>query len=121
MKSTATPTATPNKNNNNHKGGKVDEKQTPKKTKTPSSGISSAAAGSKSAVKKGPDSDSHFCSSAFLNSPDPSTLPLPIFDGDNDDNGVVMTTPTTGNKTNALRQFLNIRSGPSSPATPVKI
>jgi hypothetical protein len=62
----------------------------------------------------------HFASSAFLNSPDPSKLPVPDFDDDEEDmeNRFTMseTTPVKGvvsivaGKTDTLKQFLNIRS-----------
>ena len=55
-------------------------------------------------------SDTHFCSSVFFNSPDPSSLPMPIFD---DDETVVNSKKSTKafsvvNKTDTLRQFLNV-------------
>lgn len=63
-------------------------------------------------------SATHFCSSVFLNSPDPSALPMPIFD---DDEEIVVNSKTsTANlnvvtKTNTLRQFLNIHPALSTP------
>ncbi len=55
-----------------------------------------------------------FSSSAFLNAPDPSMLPIPIFDDIEEDTNLVtskqVTTPSlVSNKTDTLRQFLNIR------------
>jgi hypothetical protein len=53
-----------------------------------------------------------FSSSAFLNAPDPSSLPFPMFD----DNEMFLSvsseqsTVLSSSKTDTLRQFLNIRS-----------
>jgi len=60
-----------------------------------------------------PVATTHFASSAFLNSPDPSKLPVPDFD---DDDFVVNNrlfpeeAPQSVRKTDTLKQFLNIRS-----------
>jgi len=67
-------------------------------------------------------SEIHFASSAFLNSPDPSKLPVPDFDDDmssfvgvneNDSSAVnkrlSFDMTSSGRKTDTLKQFLNIR------------
>ena len=67
--------------------------------------------------KKSVEHVTHFASSAFLNSPDPSKLPVPDFDDDEEEvvnRHVVLennTTPikATVGKTDTLKQFLNIR------------
>jgi len=70
--------------------------------------------------KKAVEHVSHFASSAFLNSPDPSKLPVPDFDDDEEDivnrhvvleSAATTTTPIkiTVGKTDTLKQFLNIR------------
>lgn len=57
-----------------------------------------------------PAAVSHFASSAFLNSPDPSKLPIPDFDDDEDMNSRLFSdAPPTARKTDTLKQFLNIR------------
>jgi len=55
---------------------------------------------------------SHFASSAFLNSPDPSKIPVPDFDDDMDMNSRLFGdyVPPSALKTDTLKQFLNIRS-----------
>lgn len=57
-----------------------------------------------------------FSSSAFLNSPDPSALPIPIFDDEDVvkeahvvDSKQSTNTVLPSKKTDTLRQFLNIR------------
>lgn len=78
---------------------------------------------SKSRKSQSPE---HFSSSAFLNSPDPSKLPIPVFD---DEPIVLSCSPTSPSelhlgvfaqpdkaasisttKTETLRQFLNLRT-----------
>lgn len=60
-------------------------------------------------------SESHFSSSAILNSPDPSCLPIPVFDDDGLTDGSFppvnsgVQTPQKS-KTDALKTFLNLRS-----------
>ncbi len=113
----STPNATPSKSK-----GKTDEKPrtSPIKGKTPyNAAIDPPKSVKKSSGNNEATSESHFCSSAFLNSPDPSSLPMPVFDDDEDGNKS-NSTPT-GMKTNVLRQFLNIRSTPTSPAIAVQI
>ena len=71
----------------------------------------------KSSGRKNASSPSEVCfsSSAFLNSPDPSSLPIPMFDDECDvvlNDKVVHSQKSTNslpNKTDTLRQFLNIR------------
>lgn len=60
-------------------------------------------------------SESHFSSSAILNSPDPSCLPIPVFDDEGPSqsniaavNSVILTPQKS--KTDALKTFLNLRS-----------
>lgn len=70
--------------------------------------------------KKSSEGVTHFASSAFLNSPDSSKLPVPDFDDDEEETPVVRltaseTTPIKApvsiisGKTDTLKQFLNIR------------
>jgi hypothetical protein len=56
-----------------------------------------------------PDFSLHFSSSAFQNSPDPTLLPVPIFD--DEDSVVEYPVPIAfhATKTEKLRQFLNLR------------
>ncbi len=96
---------------------------TPSKGKQPGkpSGNNNPKSAKKS-VSGGESSEPHFCSSAFLNSPEPSSLPIPVFD-DEDTKRVSGSSDSSGPglKTNALRQFLNIRTTPpSSPIITVK-
>ncbi len=70
----------------------------------------------KKVLQSASTSETHFCSSVFFNSPDPSFLPMPIFDDDE----VVNSKQSTSvlnivNKTNTLRQFLNIRPSLATP------
>lgn len=59
----------------------------------------------------------HYSSSAFQNSPDPSALPVPIFDDEPSSGRLpIPTTPAVAestamqlSKTEKLRQFLNLR------------
>jgi hypothetical protein len=63
-----------------------------------------------------PPSENHYANSAFFNSPDPSKLPVPVFDEDDfffglDNSSTTMASETApATKTNTLKQFLNIRS-----------
>ena len=62
--------------------------------------------------RKKKTSEPHYASSAFFNSPDPSMLPVPDFDDDENETSHLPSsdvTPTKG-KTDTLKQFLNIRS-----------
>jgi hypothetical protein len=52
-------------------------------------------------------SNSYFASSAFLNSPDPLTIPLPNFD--DDDDGEILEPHYSHNKTTALWQLLQVK------------
>jgi hypothetical protein len=52
----------------------------------------------------------HFSSSAFFNSPDPSLIPIPKFDDECASKAAFVNfDKSTSNKTDALRDFLNIR------------
>jgi hypothetical protein len=67
-------------------------------------------------------SEQHFASSAFMNSPDPSKLPIPDFDDDDNESTIsrlssscssrstspLAVSAITGRKTDTLKQFLNI-------------
>jgi len=60
-------------------------------------------------------SPTHFASSAFLNSPDPSKLPVPDFDDEMEISTRLFTdvktvAPLAARKTDTLKQFLNISS-----------
>jgi hypothetical protein len=65
--------------------------------------------------KSGKKDEQHFSSSAFLNSPDPSALPIPVFDDESTDNGINRkgipnSLKQDATKTDALRSFLNMRN-----------
>lgn len=56
----------------------------------------------------------HYSSSAFQNSPDPSSLPLPMFEEEEVQETQLSSSPGSsyadyGSKTQRLRQFLNLR------------
>jgi len=64
---------------------------------------------------KNESSEHHFSSAAYLNSPDPSMIPIPIFDNEADHVNPArkLSTEKSGSsltKTDTLRDFLNIRS-----------
>lgn len=119
MTSMNTPAGQSSSNNNNNKN-----RNSPPKTRTPSP---KATPLKKQPIHQTPTKSStsatHFCSSVFLNSPDPSALPMPIFD-DEDEEEEEMVKKSTNvvvnvivNKTDTLRQFLNMHPALSTPIT----
>lgn len=89
---------------------RVVSRNSPPKARNPSPKSSKNATNSSSSA-------THFCSGVLFNSPDPSFLPIPIFDDDVVVNSEKSTTiVNVVNKTDTLRQFLNIRPGLLSTA-----